>query len=59
MIRSHSVVCPLAPLEALEVDMAKINGIPGSPTVVRAGQDPQRRIRMEHPYGDPLLVGQT
>ncbi len=40
MIRSHSEVCPLASLEALEVNTAQINGIPGSPTVVGAGQDP-------------------
>ena len=59
MIRSHSEVCPLASFEALEVDTAQINGIPGSPTVVRVGQDPRRRIRMGHPYGDPLPVGQT
>ena len=59
MIRSHSEVRPLASFEALEVDTAQINGIPGSPTVVGAGQDPRRRIRMGHPYGDPLLVGQT
>ena len=59
MIRSHSAVCPLTSFEASEVDTAQINGIPGSPTVVGAGQDPGRRIRMEHPYGDPLLFGQT